>query len=147
MDEKDRMILNVLQEGLPVTSRPYLQIGETLGMTEEETLIRVRRLRDEGFIRRIGPVIDRKSLGYVSTLCGARVSEEYIEAVAEAINEDSGVTHNYERDGELNLWFTITKKSAEEINCFIAGIEGKFNLRIYRFPEKKLFKIRTYFPA
>jgi len=147
MDEIDKKILNLIQEEFPVARRPFSEIGNVIGISEKDVLERVRRLKEKGYIRRIGPILERKKLGLTSVLCGARVSEEMILKVAEEINKQSGVTHNYEREGELNLWFTITKETKEEIDEFLGTMERKFSLKIYRFPEKRVFKIKTFFPV
>ncbi len=146
MDETDRRILNLIQEEFPLTPRPFERIGADVGISEADALARVKRLKDRGLIRRIGPVLERKRLGYVSALCGVHVPKEMIDEVARDINAHTGVTHNYERDGELNMWFTITKRTAEEIETLLSDIEKRFGLRIYRFPEKRTFKIKTFFP-
>ncbi len=146
MDEIDRKILNTIQEEFPITRRPFAEIGKTLRLEEKEVLERVRRLKNDGYIRRIGPILERKKLRYVSTLCGVKVDDVIMPAFVNELNRHSGVTHNYERDGELNLWFTIAARSMEEIERYLSGLEEKYLLKIYRFPEKKVFKIKTYFP-
>ena len=75
------------------------------------------------------------------------VDEAILMDVVRDINKHKGVTHNYEREGKLNLWFTITAKSAGEIDSFLADLEKRFSLRIFRFPKKRVFKIKTYFPV
>ncbi|HOJ70968.1 MAG TPA: AsnC family transcriptional regulator [Syntrophorhabdaceae bacterium] len=147
MDDIDRKILNMIQEGFPVDRRPFRIIGEMVGLNEEMVLNRIKALKEKGVIRRIGPILERKRLGYESVLCGLHVEEDKIVEIAKAINRHSGVTHNYERDGELNLWFTITAKTKKEIDTFLADVERRFSIRIYRFPEKRMFKIKTYFPV
>ncbi|HOJ43496.1 MAG TPA: AsnC family transcriptional regulator [Syntrophorhabdaceae bacterium] len=147
LDEIDKNILNLIQQEFPLAKRPFLEIGMILGISENEAFRRIKNLKDTGIIRRIGPVIERKRIGYASVLCGLYAEEDRIEKIAEAINKHPGVTHNYERDGELNLWFTITAKTKEEIEDFIEDIERTFSLKVYRFPEKKVFKIKTYFPV
>jgi siroheme decarboxylase len=146
MDTVDRKILNLIQEAFPLTPRPFAEIGKETGITEKEALERVQRLKEDGYIRRIGPVLEPKKLVYTSTLCGVHVKEEILLEAVKEINRHKGVTHNYERDGKLNLWFTITAKSTEEIDTFISGLEEKFSLKIYRFPKKRVFKIKTFFP-
>jgi siroheme decarboxylase len=146
MDEIDKNILNMMQEEFPLAARPYAGIGERVGVSEEEALARVRKAKDEGYIRRIGPVLEPRKLAYVSTLCGAHVEETVLMDVVGEINKSSSVTHNYERDGKLNLWFTVTAKSLDEINNFLGDIEQRFSLVIYRFPMKRAFKIKTFFP-
>lgn len=147
IDDIDRSILNLIQHGFPVTKRPFFEIGREVGIEEQEAFDRIKKLKERGIIRRIGPVIERKKIGYVSVLCGLNAEAHRIEEIARAINRHPGVTHNYERDGELNLWFTITGKTKEEIESFLEEIERTFSVKVYRFPEKKVFKIKTYFPV
>ena len=146
MDETDKKILNTIQKEFPITRKPFAEIGKALQLEEKEVLERVRRLKNDGYIRRIGPILERKKLRYVSTLCGVKVDEDIMPAFVNELNRHSGVTHNYERDGELNLWFTIAARSMEDIQGYLAGLEEKYSLKIYQFPEKKVFKIKTYFP-
>jgi len=147
MDEIDKKILNLIQEEFPLHKRPYAEIGRQVGIDEKEAMERVQRLKDAGIIRRIGVVFEPKKLDYTSTLCGVHVEEKMLMEVVEAINKNTGVTHNYEREGDLNLWFTIIADNAEEINTFIGDLERRFSLKIYRFPKKRVFKIKTYFPV
>ncbi len=147
MDEKDRKILNLIQEEFPLVERPYAEIGRLAGITEDEALARMLSLKQRGYIRRLGPVLERKKLGYSSTLCGVHVEEEKIPGVVARINAQAGVTHNYEREGDLNIWFTITKPTQEAIDQFIGELEREFDLKVYVFPEKRVFKIKTFFPV
>lgn len=146
MDEIDKKILNLIQEEFPLTERPFAAIGKKVGIGEREAVKRVKTLKEKGIIRRIGPILERKKLGYVSVLCGVHVDGNAITEVAGEINGLAGVTHNYEREGDLNLWFTITKKTVEEIDRALSDLEKAHGLKVYRFPEKKMFKIKTYFP-
>ena len=147
MDIVDRTILNIIQEEFPLTEKPFEAIGRQVEINEKEALERVKKLKEEGFIRRIGLVLERKKLGYASLLCGVHIDDNRIEEVGGTIGEEPGVTHNYKRDGELNLWFTVTMKTIGDIDIFLGNIEKKYSLTIYRFPEKKTFKIKTYFPV
>ncbi len=146
MDPVDRAILNTIQEEFPLTTKPFEVIGKQVGITEKEALDRIKTLTEKGYIRRIGLILERKKLGYASLLCGARVNKNMIEAVADTINKEPGVTHNYEREGELNLWFTVTMKKMNDIDKFITNLEKTFPIKVYKFPEKRTFKIKTYFP-
>jgi siroheme decarboxylase len=147
MDEFDKKILNIMQEEFPVARRPFAEVGKLVGLDEKEVIERVEQLKSDGYIRRIGPILERKKLKYASALCGVHVNEENIMEFADEINKHSGVTHNYERDGDLNIWFTIAAKTNDEIEDFLSGIEKKYAIKIYRFPEKKVFKIKTFFPV
>jgi DNA-binding Lrp family transcriptional regulator len=146
MDVIDRTILNIIQEEFPLTKKPFKAIGKQAGISEEEALERIRRLTEEGYIRRIGLFLERKKLGYAGLLCGAHVNADMIEVIVREINKEPGVTHNYEREGELNLWFTVTMKTMNGINKFITNLENAFPIKIYTFPEKRTFKIKTFFP-
>ncbi|HNQ47353.1 MAG: Lrp/AsnC family transcriptional regulator [Syntrophorhabdus sp.] len=147
MDEIDKKILNLIQEEFPLHKRPYKEIGRQVNIDEKEAVKRVQKLKDAGVIRRIGVVFEPKKLDYTSTLCGVHVDEKNLMEVVDVINKHTGVTHNYEREGDLNLWFTIIANKEEEIDAFISDLERRFLLKIYRFPKKRVFKIKTFFPV
>ncbi len=147
MDQADKKILNILQEEFPLTKRPFATIGDTIGLSEQEVIKKVKRLKQQGYIRRIGPVLEPKKLEYTSTLCGVHVGKAILMDVVKEINRHRGVTHNYERDGTLNLWFTITARNAQSIERFLSRLEQRYSLKIYRFPKKRVFKIMAYFPV
>jgi len=147
MDATDRAILNMIQDEFPLTEKPFEAIGNRTGISPQEALKRIKRLKQEGYIRRVGLVLESKKLGYKSLLCAARIDPDAIEEVAAVINREPGVTHCYERDGELNLWFTITMGTVDQINEFISRLEKTFSIKLYKFPEKKTFKIKTFFPV
>lgn len=146
MDNIDKKLLNLVQNGLPVESRPFLTIGKKLEITEEEVISRLEKLKRETFIRRIGGIFDSKKLGYVSTLCAISVPEERIEDVSEVINGYEEVTHNYIRNHHYNMWFTIIAQSKEKIDEVIRDIKSKAEInKIINLPSVKLFKIRATF--
>ncbi len=145
MDVMDKQILNMLQEEFPLTERPFDAIGEKIGLSGDEVRVRVMKLKNRGYIRRIGPVLDPKKMGYVSYLCGVAVPPERLEDVAGTVSAEPAVTHNYERNGELNLWFAVTMKEKDDIERFLTSLEEAFSITIYRFPEKQTFKIKTRF--
>ena len=147
MDEIDKRILNIIQEEFPLTQRPFKSIGESIGISEKKAIERVKRLKDKGYIRRIGPVLEPKKLEYMSTLCGAHVDENKLPDFVKEVNRHKGITHNYERKGELNLWFTIAAETEEEIERFLSKLEKRFSITIYKFPKKRVFKIKTIFPV
>ena len=146
LDSTDSSILNRIQSDFPITSRPFLTVAEELGISEQEVLNRVKRLKAEGIIRRIGGNFVPGKLGFVSTLCAARVPADEIDRFAEIVNRYPGVTHNYQRDNTYNVWFTFIAPSMEEIEENLnqiareSGIEDILNL-----PATKVFKIRAEF--
>lgn len=103
----DKKILNVIQTNLPLVSHPFARLGEMVGLSEDMVIDRLKKLKEAGYIRRIGPFFDSGKLGYVGTLVALKVKDGYMESVAEAVNTYEGATHNYERRGKYNLWFTL----------------------------------------
>jgi DNA-binding Lrp family transcriptional regulator len=146
IDNIDRAILNRIQSDFPITSRPYLAVANELGLTEKEVLTRVSRLKESSIIRRIGGNFVPDKLGYVSTLCAAKVPEERIERFAEVVNRYPGVTHNYRRDNKFNIWFTFIAPSMEEIEKNLREISEETGITdILNLPATQVFKIRAQF--
>jgi DNA-binding Lrp family transcriptional regulator len=146
LDEIDRAILNLAQTDFPIEPRPYQALAERLGLSEDEVLSRVKRMRASGVIRRIGGNFSAGLLGYTSTLCAARVPEEKLAAFIDAVNQYDGVTHNYRRNHDLNVWFTFIASSREEIEQCLADISAATGVsEIFNLPADKIFKIRVDF--
>ncbi|MFH1137874.1 MAG: AsnC family transcriptional regulator, partial [Pseudomonadota bacterium] len=135
LDDIDKGVLNEIQSDFPIEARPYLALGKRLGLTEEAALSRVNSLRDRGVIRRIGGNFSSGGVGYTSTLCAARVPEDRLEAFAQAVNVYSGVTHNYRRNHDLNVWFTFIAPSMVDIETCLAEISRRTGVdEIYNLP-------------
>jgi DNA-binding Lrp family transcriptional regulator len=146
IDDIDRDILNRIQSGFPITARPYRTIAEDLGLSESEVLKRVSRLKASGVIRRIGGNFTPDKLGFVSTLCAARVPEEKISQFAEVVNRYPGVTHNYRRENNYNIWFTFIAPSMDEIKANLEQIAAETGVTgILNLPATKVFKIKAEF--
>jgi DNA-binding Lrp family transcriptional regulator len=146
LDEIYKAIINRIQSDFPIASRPYLALAEDLNLTEEEVLQRVLRLKEIGIIRRIGGNFVPGKLGFVSTLCAARVPGEKIGRFAKVVNRFPGVTHNYQRDNAYNVWFTFIASSTAEIeeNLKIIAVETGVS-DILNLPATKVFKINAQF--
>ncbi len=145
MDQRDKELLNEIQAGFPVEPHPYRILAERLRMDEDEVIARIAKLRQAGIIRRLGASIDSRRVGFVSTLLAAKVPEEKFETVVKIINACAGVTHNYERRHEYNVWFTLIAPSVEEKEKIIGQLRGKTGVEILELPAKKIFKIRVDF--
>lgn len=145
MDVTDREILDIIQQDFPISATPFGDIARKLCIDEDEVIERVKRLKDEGVIRRIGGVLDSKSMNFVSCLCAMSVPKNRVAAIASEISECPGVTHNYERDDDYNLWFTLTCASEEEKGERILEWERKFGMPVLCFPAEKTFKRRVRF--
>ncbi len=149
LDETDTKILDVVQKAVPLTTRPWDEIGRTLGLSGGEVLRRLRRLSDAGMIRKVGPIIDARKVGLTaSTLVGVRVPPERIEEVADIINQYDEVSHNYERNHEYNLWFTLTAATQDQLLRILKEIQRKTGVAdkdILNLQTERLFKIKVNF--
>ncbi len=145
LDELDKRLLNLMQGSFPIAARPYAQVAEAAAISEQETLARVQHLLDERIIRQVTPIFDTRALGYSSMLVAAKVDPENPWRAANIINAHPGVSHNYLRNHEFNIWFTIATEPDStlglqgtlEVLGRIAGAES-----IRQLPTLKLFKIR-----
>ena len=145
MDSYDKEILDIIQSSFPVDPRPYAVVGFQVGLTEAEVLARVRRLKSEGVIRRMGANFGSRQLGWRSTLCGAEVPEAKLDAFVAEVNKHSGVTHNYLRAHKFNVWFALIAPSIEAIEAVLADITANTGVEIMNLPASKLFKIKVDF--
>ena len=146
IDGVDKAILNRIQSDFPIISRPYRAIAEDLGLSEDEVLKRVSRLKKSGIIRRIGGNFTPDKLGFVSTLCAAKVPEDKISHFAEVVNRYPGVTHNYRRENTFNVWFTFIASSMDEIDANLQQIAAETGVTdILNLPATRVFKIRAEF--
>ena len=146
IDEKDRKILNQIQVDFPVDSRPYKILAEKIGIREDELIQRINQMKKDLLIRRIGGNFSPDRLGYYSTLCAAKVPKEKIEVFTKTVNEYSGVTHNYKRDHEFNIWFTFIEASVETIKTNLENIKKTTKVEtILNLPATRVFKISANF--
>ena len=115
MDETDKKLLNDIQWVFPLVDRPYAEIAAKHGISEDEVMRRVSVLKGLGLIRQINAIFDTRRLGYKSALIAFAVKPDKLDAVADKINEHPGVSHNYERNHEYNMWFTLAVPPGEEM--------------------------------
>ncbi|MGI9952951.1 AsnC family transcriptional regulator [Moorellaceae bacterium AZ2] len=146
MDNLDRRLLNLIQQDFPITGRPYLEIGRRLNLSEGEVINRLEKLKRAGIIRRIGAVFDLRRLGYVSTLCALKVPPGRLKEVAEVVNSFPGITHNYLREHEYNMWFTLIGPSRQHLERIMEEIKERTGLtELLELPAERSFKIRVNF--
>lgn len=146
MDAIDRKILNIIQKEFPVEPEPFKALGARVGITEDEALERVKKLKEDGIIRRIGAVFDPKKLGFASTLCAAKVPAESMKGFVDAVNAYAGVTHNYRRNHEYNIWFTFIAPSEKDISDAIDKIKAETGVQeIIMMKAVRTFKIDARF--
>src|SRR5208283_1381153 len=134
MDEIDKKILNILQREFPLEEQPFLIVGNRCGISEDET------------ISRIGAVFNGAKLGRVSTLCAVRVPEEKIDGFVAIVNANKNVTHNYRRDNEYNIWFTVSVATTKELKAFLKELKEKTGVMdILDMKAMNTFKINASF--
>ena len=145
LDDLDRRLLNLMQGSFPIAPRPYLRVAELAEVSEEEVMARVSNLLQKRIIRQVTPIFDTRALGYSSMLVAAKVDPEYPHRAAQVINGHPGVSHNYLRNHEFNLWFTIATEPDSKL-----GLDGTLQAlaqeagaeSVRQLPTLKLFKIR-----
>jgi siroheme decarboxylase len=145
LDELDKRLLNLMQGRFPIAERPYQHVAREAAIDEHEAMQRVQRLLDERIIRQVTPIFDTRALGYSSMLVAAKVDPDNPWRAANVINAHPGVSHNYLRNHEFNIWFTIATEPGSPL-----GLDGTLDVlaeeagaeSIRQLPTLKLFKIR-----
>ncbi len=144
LDDMDKRLMNLLQSNFPLAPEPFAQLAAEHDLDLDDLMTRTDRLVRERIIREITPIFDTRALGYASMLVAAKVDTEHPQRAAKIINSHPGVSHNYLRTHEFNLWFTIATPPDSEL-----GLEGTLDLlqrltgaeSIRQLPTLKLFKI------
>jgi DNA-binding Lrp family transcriptional regulator len=145
LDDLDKRLLNLMQGSFPLAPRPYLHVAELAEVSEDEVLRRVQRLIDDRIIRQVTPIFDTRVLGYSSMLVAAKVDPDNPHRAAKIINSHPGVSHNYLRNHDFNMWFTIATEPDSKL-----GLQGTLDVlqeltgaeSVRQLPTIKLFKIR-----
>jgi DNA-binding Lrp family transcriptional regulator len=145
LDELDKKLLNLMQGSFPLAPRPYEHVAGLAGVPEDEVMRRVQRLLDERIIRQVTPIFDTRVLGYSSMLVAAKIDPENPHRAAKIVNSHPGVSHNYLRNHDFNMWFTIATEPDSKL-----GLQGTLEMlqdltgaeSVRQLPTLKLFKIR-----
>lgn len=148
LSELERKILNIVQMGFPLAHAPYADIAQLVSpdCTQEEVHACIMSLIDRGVIRRLGGIFDTRRLGFASVLVAMRVPETRIDDVAQQISAAPGVSHNYRRDAEYNLWFTLAAQSHEALESVLAEMRGSTGIGdMLVLPALRTFKIQVSF--
>ncbi|MDD1723174.1 MAG: AsnC family transcriptional regulator [Methanothrix sp.] len=146
MDEIDLKLLAAVQEGFPISPRPFRDLGRALGLEEDEVISRLAMLQKEGLVRRIGPILDLRRMGKSGILAALAVPLDRADGVAEVVSLYPEVSHNYLRpnDSGYNLWFTVSG-TEERIQDILQEIRAKTGLKMLVLPTLKIFKIGVKF--
>ena len=149
VDRTDLALLECLQDDLPLVSRPWQAIAERLGITEDELLERLRMLAKVGIVRGISPVLESRPLGLsAATLVALRVPEDRIDDIAAVVSSCPEVSHNFRREGQYNLWFTITAKDRAAVDRVLKRIletSGVPETDVLDLPTMRRIKIDVRF--
>jgi DNA-binding Lrp family transcriptional regulator len=140
MDDIDRRLINQLQGGFPIAERPYADVGERLGLEQDDVIARLRHLLEERVLSRFGPMYDAQRLGGGLTLAAMAVPEDRFDEVAGIVNGFAEVAHNYERAHPLNMWFVVATERPERIGAVLAEIALATGLPVVDLP-----KVEEYF--
>jgi DNA-binding Lrp family transcriptional regulator len=122
MDELSQRLLNEMQDRFPLVREPFRELAERAGATESEVLGRLRAMRASGVLRQVSPIFDTKALGYATSLVAMRVPEERLPAAADVVNAHPGVSHNYRRSHEFNLWFTVAVPAGSDLQAHVDAL-------------------------
>jgi DNA-binding Lrp family transcriptional regulator len=141
----EQAVLKLIQQEFPITSHPYQELARRLDSTEDAVYEAVQNLRKKGIIRRLGGSFDSRKVGYKSTLVALSVPEHRLNEVVGIVNSYPGVTHNYEREGTFNVWFTLIAESDRKIREVIEEIKGRTGVEALNLPATHLFKIKVDF--
>ncbi len=142
LDNTDKQILNDIQWTFPLVDRPFLELVKKYHIPEEEVIQRIKNLKDIGIIRQISAIFDTRKLGYKSALVAFAVDKHKIDDVANEINKHPGVSHNYERNHEYNIWFTLAVAPDGDMKVDLdkmASLDGVLKYRV--LPTLKMYKI------
>ncbi len=142
LDDADKAILNLIQWDFPLVDKPFAEIGKRLNISEDEAMRRIGAMKESGIIRQINAIFDTRRLGYKSALVAMSIEPNKLAYVASEVNKHPGVSHNYERNHEYNLWFTIAVPPEGSVQLDLekfAKLDGVLKYRI--LPTLKLYKI------
>lgn len=142
LDDVDRELLNAVQWDFPLDVRPYAVLGERLGIPEPEVRERIGKAKEARVLRQLSAIFDTRSLGYSSSLVAAKVPAEGVDEAAAIVSEHPGVSHNYKRSHEYNLWYTLAVPPGDSLDEHIEVLHRESGaLTTRKLPTLKLFKI------
>ena len=141
LDATDRLLINRLQDGLPLTRDPFGPVAHEAGISETEVVDRIAQMRELGAITRFGPFLDAEAMGGAFCLCAMAVPQDRFDEVVTLVNAHPEVAHNYERQHKLNMWFVLACERPDQIAEAAARIEGETGLKVLRFPKQHEFFI------
>lgn len=147
MDALDCRIINELQGGFPLSERPYAEVAEQLGTSEDELLHRLDVLLAAGTLSRFGPMFHAERMGGAFSLVAMKVPAQRFEEVAALVNAHPEVAHNYAREHDFNMWFVLATETPGQIDTALAAIENETGLKAYNMPKHEEYYVGLRFKA
>ncbi len=147
LDDLDRLLINELQGGFPISERPFKDVADRLGSDEDTVLTKITRLRDTGVLSRFGPMYHAERMGGGLTLAALSIPAEEFERVNDIVNAFPEVAHNYKREHELNMWFVLATETPERVQECCDEITEATGFQVYNMPKKQEFFIGLRFEA
>jgi len=147
MDAIDRRIINELQNGFPLSPRPYAEAAQQLGITEEDLLARLTALRADNVLTRFGPLFNAEAMGGGLTLAALAAPPERFNDVADMVNAFPEVAHNYAREHRLNMWFVVATERPEDVARVLAEISAQTGLEVFDMPKIEEYSLSLRFEA
>src|SRR5512147_975557 len=130
VDDLDRELLNAVQWDFPLEPRPFAALGDRLGIAEPEVRDRILAVKDEGVLRQLSAIFDTRALGYTSALVAAKIDPDHIDEAADIVSEHPGVSHNYKRNHDYNLWYTIAVPPNASLDAHIDVLHRDSGARV-----------------
>lgn len=147
LDDLDRALINAFQGEFPISERPYAEAGAALGMSEDEVLSRLQRLRETGVLTRFGPMFQIERMGGAFCLAALAVPEEDFDRIADQVNALPQVAHNYRREHRLNMWFVLATETRNGIDEAVQVIEAATGLNVHAFPKEREYFVEMRLQA
>jgi len=147
IDPIDALLIRRLHGDFPLSERPFEEVANQLGLSEDEVITRLRRMLDDGLLSRFGPLFQIERAGGQFVLAAMQVPEERFDAVAQQVNALDEVAHNYRREHAFNMWFVLGCTSPEAVQAACARIEKETGLRVFAFPKEKEFFVELRLPV
>jgi DNA-binding Lrp family transcriptional regulator len=147
LDDIDRAIINRLQDGFPLTDRPFLAVATELGLAESDLLTRIQHLRTTGVLTRFGPLFHAERMGGALLLAALKVPEADFDRIADLVNALPEVAHNYQRAHTLNMWFVLATETPQALESAVTEIERLTGLTVHRMPKLAEYYVDLRFSA
>jgi DNA-binding Lrp family transcriptional regulator len=147
LDETDRAIINALQGGFPICAEPFKAAARDLGLDEADLIERIERLLGANALTRFGPLFNADRMGGANVLAAMSVPRREFERIAEFVNLQPEIAHNYRRDHALNLWFVGAAETPEKVEAAFTYIELVTGYQVYRFPKEREFFVQLMLTA